>query len=46
MKLDEGRILEATLAELRKLYITDEYYKIMSFDQFIQQCKQSGTQIN
>jgi len=45
MKLDEGRILEATLQELRELYIGDEYYKLMSFDQFVDRCVQGGTTI-
>jgi hypothetical protein len=43
MKTEDGVILEATIKELKNLYMRDEYDKIMSWKDFINTLKNQGT---
>ena len=45
MKSDEGKILEATTEELYKIYMHEEYFKLMSFCNFVESCKAQGATI-
>ena len=45
MKSDEGKILEATTAELYKIYMHEEYFTLMSFCNFVESCKRQGATI-
>lgn len=45
MKTDDGVIIEATIEELRDLWLRDEYYKEISFFEFVERCKAQGTKI-
>ena len=45
MKTYEGKIIEATEDELYNKYLKEEYYTIMSFPQFLDNCKRGGTKI-
>ena len=45
MKSDDGKILEATTSELYKMYINEEYFKLMSFCNFVESCKEQGAVI-
>ena len=42
MKSDDGKILEATTEELYKIYMHEEYFKLMSFCNFVESCKSQG----
>lgn len=42
MKSEDGKILEATTAELYKIYMHEEYFKLMSFCNFVESCKAQG----
>lgn len=45
MKTDDGFIIEATPTELYSIYINEEYFKLMSFAQFLENCRNQGTKI-
>ena len=44
MKTDDGVIIEA-IEELRDLWLRDEYYREISFFEFVERCKAQGTKI-
>ena len=45
MKTEDGTILEATTIELYDIYCREEYYKLMSFTRFVENCRLQGTKI-
>lgn len=45
MKTEDGTIIEATTIELYNIYCREEYYKLMSFTKFVENCKLQGTKI-
>lgn len=46
MKIEDGKILEATSAELYILYLDREMDDIMSFDEYVMNLKALGVTIN
>lgn len=45
MKSEDGVIIECTLDELKKKYIHEEYFKIMSWQTFLQTIVNQGANI-
>lgn len=45
MKSIDGMIVEATKAELMRIYDNEEYWRDMTFDQFLKSVEAQGTKI-
>ena len=45
MKSEDGVIQEATIDELKKIYLHEEYFKIMSWNEFLTSVKRQGAMI-
>lgn len=45
MKIENGKIAEATESELFKHYLDTDMYEIMSFPDYKRQCVELGTKI-
>ena len=45
MKIKNGKIVEATHAELFDYYLTRDWDTVMSFPEYMRRCKENGTKI-
>ena len=45
MKVENGKIVEATEEEMFDYYLTREWDLVMSFSEYLRKCKENGTRI-
>lgn len=45
MKIENGKIVEATVSELYDYYLTREWYEVYSFPHYKRLCKELGMKI-
>ena len=45
MKVVDGKIVEATRAEMFDYYITRDFDDVMSFSEFLRRCEENGTKV-
>lgn len=45
MKIEHGKIAEATRLEMFDYYLTREFDLVMSFPDFLRRCEENGTKI-